>query len=70
VVLTLSACVGEQQEALHKLWKELRGVFGELPLLVGKLISNVLTQLDDGKSPELVSQSIEKSAPLSARCTV
>ncbi len=61
VVLPLSACVGEQQEALHQLWKELRGVFGELPLVVGKLIANVLMQLDDGKSPEQVSQSIDKA---------
>jgi hypothetical protein len=68
VALTLRTCVGGQQEALHQLWKEFRGVFGELPLLVGKLIANVLTQLDDGKSPEQVSQSINKSAPMSAHC--
>lgn len=49
----------EQQEALHQLWKEFRGVFGELPLLVGKLIANVLTQLDDGKSPEQAVDSFE-----------
>jgi hypothetical protein len=57
MVLTAGALDSKmaQHEALLGLWKECRGVFGELPLLLSKLIAHVLVQIDDGRSAEQVS---------------